>query len=128
MQGWVRVIVSKKRSSQFGIAADVNVDASAQLQGLPDTGNEFLGALLGVQAKNWLNLFDRIHRLSDPNAIKQELDDLATHFLDEYIGKAFDALSTTEFNTFLENVQKVVDSYENLDNSAITLSTSTWTS
>lgn len=121
MAGWVRVIVTKKRSSQFGIAADVNIDAGAQLQGLPDTGNEFLGALLGVEAKNWLNLFSRIQQLSDFTAIQQELDNLATDFLNEWVGKAFDTLSTTEFATCLQRVQTVVNSYENLDNSAITL-------
>jgi hypothetical protein len=121
MAGWVRVIVSKKRTSQFGIAADVNVDASSQLQGLPATGNEFMGALLGIQAKNWLNVIARIQQLTDPNAIKQELDDLAITFLNEWTGKAFDKLSATEFGTFLQTVQKVTDSYENLGNWAITL-------
>jgi len=121
MTGWVRVIVRKKRSSQFGIAADVNVDASSQLQGLPDSGKEFLGALLGVQAKNWLNLFSRIEQLSDFTAVQQELDSLAKEFLNEYLGKAFDELSTTEFASFLQTVQTVVNSYENLDNSAVTL-------
>jgi hypothetical protein len=121
MAGWVRVIVSKKRTSQFGIAADVNIDASSQLQGLPDTGNEFIGALLGVEAKNWLNLISRIQQLSDFQAIQQELDSLATEFLNEWLGKAFDALSTTAFAGFLQTVKTVVSSYENLDNSAITL-------
>jgi hypothetical protein len=121
MAGWVRVIVSKKHTSQFGIAADVNIDSSSQLQGLPDTGNEFIGALLGVEAKNWLNLFSRIQQLSDFKATQQELDSLATEFLNEWLGKAFDALSTTEFASFLQTVQTVVNSYENLDNSAITL-------
>jgi hypothetical protein len=121
MTGWIHVVVTKKKTSQFGIAADVSIDASSQLQGLPDTGSEFLGALLGVQAKNWLNLFAKIEQLSDFKAIQQELDGLAANFLDEWIGKAFDALSTTEFASFMQTVQTVVNSYENLDNSAITL-------
>ena len=125
MPDWARVIVRKKRASQFNIAADVSVDASSDLQGLPDTPNEFLGALLGVNAKNWLNMItqvgERVRHLSDLPTLQTELDTLATNFLNEWIGKASDKLSNTEFNSFLQRVQKVVESYKSLDNSAITL-------
>jgi hypothetical protein len=121
MPGWTRVIVRKRRATQFRVAADVSVDASSQLEGLPDSGNEFLGALLGVNVKNWLNLIERVRELSDLETLKTELDDLAENFLTEYIGKAFDELSQTEFATFLTRVEKIIDSYEDLDNEAITL-------
>ena len=125
MPDWARVIVRKKRASQFNIAADVSVDASSDLQGLPDTPNEFLGALLGVNAKNWLNMItqieERVRQLSDLPTLQTELDTLARNFLSEWIGKASDKLSNTEFNSLLEKLQKVVKSYKTLDNSAITL-------
>jgi hypothetical protein len=118
---WVRVIIRKKRSSAFQIAADAGITASSDLQGLPDSADEFLGALLGVRVKNWLNMIQRIRDLSDFNALKAELDDLGKQFIETWIGKAFDELSQTEFADLLTRVQKVVDSYENLENSAITL-------
>lgn len=125
MPGWARVIVRKTRASQFSIAADVSVDATSDLQGLPNTPNEFLGALLGVNAKNWLNMItqieERARQLSDLPTLQAELDALATNFLDEWIGKGFATLSNSEFNSFLQQVEQVVDSYQNLDNSAITL-------
>ena len=121
LPGWARVIVTKKRSSQFSIAADVSVDASSELNGLPDSGNEFIGAIFGVNVKNWLNVVDRVRELSDLEALKTELDDLAESFLSEWIGKAFDQLSQSEFEIFLAQVRKVINSYNNLENTAITM-------
>jgi len=118
---WARVIVRKSRSSAFQIAADVNVGASSDLQGLPDTGDEFLEALLGLRAKNWLNMLARVRELSDITALQSELDNLAEHYITEWVGKGLDELSSTEFATMLQTVQKVVDSYNNLGNSAVTL-------
>jgi hypothetical protein len=122
MPGWARVIVRKKRDSQFKIAADVSAGVTGKLKGLPGSGNEFLGALLGVNVKNWLNVVHRIHELSDLDKAREELDDLAKEFFSEWVGKSFDALSKTEFADFLNNrVQKAVESYVHLDNAAITL-------
>ena len=119
--GWARVIVHKKRDSKFQVAADVDVEAQSDLEGLPGTGDEFLSGLLGVGVKNWLNVLARVRELSDLDALKSELDGLAQRYLEGLIGKGLDALSKTEFNDFLKTVEKVVDDYENLDNSAITL-------
>lgn len=118
---WARVIVRKSRSNAFQVAADVKVDASSDLEGLPGTGDEFLEALLGLRAKNWLNMLTRVRELSDINALESELDDLAKQYISEWCGKELDKLSTTEFGTLLQSVQKVVDSYNNLGNSAVTL-------
>jgi hypothetical protein len=118
---WVRVIVRKSRSSAFQVAADINAGAASDLQGLPGTGNEFLEALLGLRAKNWLNMLVRVRELSDLTAVRSELDDLAKRYLDEWIGKGLEELSSSEFAKLLETAQKVVDSYNNLGNSAVTL-------
>ncbi|MFN7947421.1 MAG: hypothetical protein U0Z53_18875 [Blastocatellia bacterium] len=122
LPGWARVVVRKKRDSQFKIAADVNALAQGSLKGLPGSGREFLGAMLGVNVKNWLNVVARVRELSDLDKLKGELDALAKDFLGQWIGRAFDELSQTEFGEFLNNkVHPVIASYENLDNSAITL-------
>lgn len=121
LPGWVNVIVRRRRVSELKVAADAGVTIGGDLQGLPDNGRDFLGALLGVNAKNWLNLAGRVLDLSDIEQAKQELDSLAKNFLSEWIGKAFDLLSKTEFDDFLPEIQKVIDSYRSLDNTAITL-------
>lgn len=122
MPGWARVIVRRKRANTFSVAADVNVDAKGDLKGLPKTGNEFLGALLGVNAKNWLNMIDRVRQLSDFAALEKELDGLAKDFIAEWTGKAFGELAKVEeFTTLLGKVHRVIESYEKLDNTAITL-------
>jgi hypothetical protein len=117
---WARVIVRKSRASGLNIAADVNVGAKSKLQGLPNTHNEFLGALLGVNAKNWLNMLERVRELSDFTAMQKELDGLAKDFLAEWLDKGFEEIPD-EFDEFLGKVRKVGESYHNLDNSAITL-------
>jgi hypothetical protein len=120
LQGWARVTINRKRSDKITVSADVDINATSDLQGLPDTGKDFLGALLGVNVKNWLNVLQRVHDLSDFSAIQNELDGLAKKFIGEWVGKVFDELPS-DFSGFLQKVQKVVDSYNNLDNSAITL-------
>ena len=121
MPDWARVIVRKKRAKELSIAADVNISASAEPETLPDSGKEFLGAMLGVNVKNWLNAMEQINQFTDVDQLKKELDGLAKRFIGEWLDKSFDQLSETDFPALSEKVQKVVDSYRNLDNSAITL-------
>jgi hypothetical protein len=118
---WVRVVVHRKRSKELTLAADVNVGFNASPEKLPNSGKEFIGAALGVNAKNWLNMMDRVGQLTDLENLKGELDGLAKRFIGEWLGKAFDSLAASDFATLLQRVQKVVDSYQKLDDSAITL-------
>lgn len=119
---WARVEVRRHRSKDLRIAADVNVAFKNQLEGLPDSADEFLGAALGVNAKNFLTVFQKARELSDFNKFKETVDGLAKKFIGEFIGKAFDKLETaTEFTKFLARVNKVVTSYEQLEDRAITL-------
>lgn len=118
---WVRVVVHRKRSKELSMAADVNVGFSAAPEKLPGSGKEFIGAALGVNAKSWLNMLERVGQLSDLEKLKSELDGLATKFIGEWIGKAFDEISTTDLADLLKKVNKVVASYQKLDDSAITL-------
>jgi hypothetical protein len=57
LKGWARVRVQRQKSSSFGIAADVQVGFKNELENLPSTANEFLGAALGVNSKNFLDRF-----------------------------------------------------------------------
>ena len=104
--GWVRLIVRKKRSRSLQIAADADVSLDAKPVGLPGSANEFLGALLGVRVKNWLNVVDQVRELSDWDALEKELDDLAKQFVGAWIGKAFDELKKTDLPEILAKIRR----------------------
>jgi hypothetical protein len=122
LPGWARVQVRRHRAHDFKVAADVNVAAKNDLDGLPATANEFLGAVLGVNAKNFLNVLHRAAELSDFKKLEQAIDGLAKKYINELIGKGFDELaSRTEFDEFLGRVNAIVTSYEHLEDRAIAL-------
>lgn len=125
--GWANVQVFRKRTKDLQFAADVRVSASSKLGGLPQTGQEFLGALLGLNAKNWLNLVDNV--ISQAGQIKSgadleaKLDGLADIFISRYANRAIGtiAANSPELTNLLNRLQNVVNSYQNLDSSAIAL-------
>ncbi len=119
--GWARIVVRKTRASEFSFAADVSVGVTSDLKGLPEAPNEFLGALLGVNVKNWLNLLEHVRTLSDWNSLATELDGLAIDFLTSWVGEQIDRLTGTPFPDFLARVAKVVDAYHDVDASVLTI-------
>jgi hypothetical protein len=123
--GWARVVVRRQRSRELQCAADVKVAADLKTDGLPATGKEFLGALLGVQGKNWLNTIDgfvtEAGKVDDIDALKAKLDGLASDFITAWSGKAIDTLLTQDVLALQAKIKRVVDSYRNLDKSAIAL-------
>ncbi|MBL8222441.1 MAG: hypothetical protein JNL62_24600, partial [Bryobacterales bacterium] len=123
--GFARVIVRRRRSKELQFAADVNVNASLQTQGLPRSGKEFLGALLGVEGKSWLNRIDgwvdEAGKVDSLPALQAKLDSLAKDFLNTWTGNAIDKLLPAEVRAMQSRIAKVVDSYRNLDANAIAL-------
>ncbi|MGA2261075.1 MAG: hypothetical protein ABSH28_06545, partial [Acidobacteriota bacterium] len=123
--GWANVSVTRKRTRDFSVLADLNIGAEIDTQGLPASGKEFLGALIGIRAKNWLNLIDsaasQAGAIDSLDALKAKLDGLAGDFISKYAGKAIDQLLPAEVTTLLSRLKKVVESYNNLDQSAIAL-------
>ena len=125
--GWANVQVFRKRTRDIQFAADIQVNASSKLSGLPQTGKEFLGALLGVNAKNWLNLVDSVvtqaGQIGSVADLKTKLDGLADIFISRYANRAIDTIidGTPEAQNLLKRLQNVVNSYQNLDSSAIAL-------
>jgi hypothetical protein len=118
----VRVVVHKGRQSDITIAADVNVGAKLSEQGLPSSSQDFVSAVLGLKAKNWINLFSEGLKWSDFNTLAQNLDSLAKTYIEQYIGQAFTALqSNNVFSDLMSKFQKVADSYNNVGNDAVTL-------
>ena len=113
---WARVIVRKTRVSEFTFAADVTVGVTSELKGLPDSPNEFLGALLGVNVKNWLNLVDRVRTLTDFTELQAELDRLAVDFLTTWLQKQIGPDTLPEL---LAKVEQVVTQYENVEDTLV---------
>jgi hypothetical protein len=117
MPAWARVIVTKTRVSEFTFAADVSVGVTSQLKGLPGSPNEFLGALLGVNVKNWLNLVERVRTLSNVDQLIAELDQMAVEFLTDWLQKE---IGPDTLPQLLAKVEKVVTQYENIEDTLVT--------
>lgn len=122
---WARVTVRRRRSRDLSIAGDLNVGASIDTQDLPASGKEFLEALLGLRAKNWLNLADQIVSQSASIHTAQDLttrlDGLADIYISRYVNRAVSDLLPNEVVDLMAKLQHVVNSYNNLDQSAVTL-------
>ncbi|HWF05157.1 MAG TPA: hypothetical protein VHA06_15815 [Candidatus Angelobacter sp.] len=118
---WIHVTAQKKHSNQLSFAADVTVGLTTQSTGLPGSAQEFLGALLGVNAKNWLNFAQQIISSKSPDDLKKSLDSLSESFVTQWVGKGIDQLATPEFVSLLADANKIVTDYQNLDTTAINL-------
>ena len=105
--------VKRHRSRDLKVAADVTVDFANALDGLPADAYEFLGAVLGVNGKSFLNVFCSASASLRIRDNRGAIDGLAKAYIDELIGKGFDALAAkTELDEFLARVNRVVTSYE----------------
>ncbi|MGC4081516.1 MAG: hypothetical protein QM736_05205 [Vicinamibacterales bacterium] len=119
--GWARVRVSRHRSADTRIAPDVNVGFRNDLD-LPANGREFLGALLGVNAKSYLAVFDKALELSDFATFEKAVDGLAKKYVEAAIGASFDTLATKKaFTSFLGTIRRIVSSYDTVEDRAVTL-------
>src|SRR5215467_5956584 len=118
MPGWARITVKKTRASEYTFAADASVNATSKLKGLPEAPNEFLGALLGVNVKNWLNLVDDVREVTDFNALLTKVDTLGVGFLTEWLGQKLDPGTLP---SLIDKVQKFAAAYENIDDTLVTM-------
>lgn len=114
--GWVRFVVRKNRDSQFNFTADFGLDASAKLNGLPDSADEFLTRLIGTDAETVLGYFKKAQQFDSLDKLEAALTGMTNDFIHKWsqqlIGKALDA---TNFKEFFDAAKKVADTYTNLD-------------
>ncbi|MDE3154380.1 MAG: hypothetical protein KGN76_04720 [Acidobacteriota bacterium] len=115
--GWARVVVNRTRASEFTFAADVSVTAKTKPQNLPKTPSEFLGSLVGVNVKNWLNLLQHVEEATDWNQTLTELDDLSIDFLTGWFGQT---PAGATLPAFLAKVKQVVAEYDQVDTTVLT--------
>jgi hypothetical protein len=120
--GWGRVTILKSRSKSFSVGAVVDAAARVETEGWPENANELIASMVGLKAKNWLSLFDRIAEIENFADLEANLDGLARDFIERYTDKAFDALRDhTQFDEFLARVRRVTSAYRNLGADAVTL-------
>jgi hypothetical protein len=122
LPGWARVQVHREHSADYKVAADVNVGFKSQLDHLPPGADEFLGAVLGVNARNFLNVLQKADELADYEKFKGAVDGLARKYVGEFIGQGFEKLGAEAgFKAFLERVHSVLSSYEKVEDRAVAL-------
>ena len=122
LPGWAHIVLRKQRSKSIGIAADVSAKATFEQEGLPESADDFLSAVIGLNSKNWLNMFQQVRELSDFNKLQVYLDNLAKSFIEEYTGKAFEALANkTQLDEVIDEIGKVIDQYNKVGENAVTL-------
>jgi hypothetical protein len=122
LPGWARVQVRRRRAREMKIAADVHVTFDTRLDDLPSSASDFLGAVLGVNAKSFLSVLARAHELSDYEAFRNAVDALARRYVEELMGKGFDKLAAqAEFTKFPQRVNRIVTSYEQVEDRAVAL-------
>jgi hypothetical protein len=120
--GWAHVVLRKSRSKFFSVAADVSVLGDLEQEGLPESADDFLSAVIGLKSKNWLNLFQQVKDLSDFEQLEARLDKLAKSFIEKYTGKAFEALADkTKLDEAVALVQKVIEEYNGVGDRAVGL-------
>ncbi len=115
---WARVVVNRTRASEFTFAADVSVTAKTKPQKLPKTPPEFLGSLLGVNVKNWLNLLQHVDKATDWNQTLTELDDLGIDFLNGWFGQT---VTGANLPALLKKVKQVIKEYDQIDSTVLTV-------
>ena len=120
--GWVRFVVKKSHSSESSFAADLGLDASVELKGLPKTPDEFLAALLGADVGAALGVLRQAGEYDSIDEIRAQLDALAFGFLENlaqpWIGRALDNNTVQEL---LRVAHEVVTAYETLDQRLVDL-------
>jgi hypothetical protein len=120
--GWARYVVRKSRESTSEFAADIGLKATADLEGLPESPDKMLAALLGADAKGILDKLALIEENASLDKLEEKLEKLVSGFVlknaDKWIGKALDNSTVAEF---LKKAHEVIDAYEKLDERIIGL-------
>jgi hypothetical protein len=117
--GWLRLVVRKSRQRQFEFGADFGFESSAALQGLPEgeqAADDFLAALLGVDANAWIDVLDKAGDFTNLDSLRRKVDDLVYTFLNDlaqdWLGEV---LANENLDAFLARAQEVVVAYRSLD-------------
>jgi hypothetical protein len=118
--GFVRVALHKRRDAKFSAAAGFQFDGRGQLQGLPETPNEFLGAFLGTDVQSALQLFDKTVELTDLAQLEKLTGTLFSGVVEDLSAKWLGALlQQANVKAFLAEINKAVKAYKSIDDRII---------
>lgn len=124
MDGWVRFVVRKSRESEFNFAFDFGLTADLNLKGLPDSANDFLGALLGTDVKTVLGYFAQVEELTSLDKLEEKVGGLVKGWLSDLSHTLLDqVLENTNLKQFLEKMEQVVRLYQTIDQRLISIYT-----
>jgi hypothetical protein len=122
--GWLRIVVRKSRQSEFNFAADFGFTGKADLNGLPESADEFLAALFGADVRTALDYLAKAEKYSSLDQLEKALGKLAKAYIQplsqQIIGKA---LTDDTLEEFLSAVAQAVDSYSTMDRRVLELLT-----
>jgi hypothetical protein len=117
---WVNVTVRRAHTSQVGVAADVKAEFTSQLNGLPGSGLELIGAITGVNSKNWFNYLVQLSKAQSLDDVNKATDTLAWWYLGKLLNKTFDQIHA-DVQPVLDTIKKIVTAYQSFDTHAINL-------
>ncbi|MET0647440.1 MAG: hypothetical protein ABW208_12550 [Pyrinomonadaceae bacterium] len=119
---WARFVVRKSRETTTEFAADIGLQAEANLEGLPESPDKLLAALLGTNAEAIFDKLALIEENASLDKLEQNLGKLVSGFVlkraDKWIEKALDNNTVAEF---LKRAHEIIDAYEKLDERIIGL-------
>ena len=119
---WARFVVRKSRESSTEFAADIGLKAEADLEGLPESPDKLLAALLGTNAQAVLDKLALVEENASLKALEKNLGKLVSGFVlkhaDKWIEKALDDNTVAEF---LRRAHEILDAYQNIDERIIGL-------
>lgn len=119
---WLRVAVRKSRQSELNFAADFGFTATADLNGLPRSADDFLVALFGADARTALTYFAKAEQFSSLDALEKALGKMAHGYLQplsqKIIGKA---LGNDTLQEFVGAMDRVIETYKAVDQRIVDL-------
>ena len=121
-----KMVVTLRKSDRraYAIAAEIGVDLKTHIDGLPQHANDFLGALLGVRAKNWFDRIVEIGQYSDPAELEKLVDGLTKKFIAKWSGTALDSFLTmlpADLKKVMDDIKKVGEAYVSLEDRVVSI-------
>ena len=122
--GCVRLIVQKNRERRTQFAADFDLDTGYQIDGLPETPDEFLGAFLGADVTSAVGVFEKALGSRDSGALGEAVGKLMSGVLQKLTRKWLQsALDAGSLEGFLDALQTAVAAYRSIDDRIVAVVT-----
>lgn len=119
---WLRIVVRKSRESSLEAAVDVGADVDLNISGIPDTPDNLLAALLGIDTKSITQVLAKIEENTTIEGLEQTVGKLLKQFVfdraDNWIGQE---LNNETVKKFIGVAHQIVEKYNSVDETIIHL-------